>query len=147
MKHGTRLVAGLSAVGLATAFLTGCGSKDPDQALCDDVTALVEAEGASNSQELDQKIGNDPAKLAEMSKGLREAAEKNKDSQYAKSIDLAGRIVEVAAKGAESADAGQVDQAILDELASLGKEAATSEMQQNRQEFSEKCPAFVTGTN
>ncbi|MDK6274572.1 hypothetical protein CJ193_005030 [Pseudoglutamicibacter albus] len=142
MKHGTRLVAGLSAFGLAAAFLTGCGSKDPDQALCDDATAVLEKAGASNTQELDQKLANDPAKLAEVGKGLREAADKNKDSEHAAPVDLAGRMLEVAAKA--SGDPGQMDPETMQELTKLNQEASSPEIDKSAKELTEKCPAFVS---
>lgn len=143
MKHGTRLVAGLSAFGLAAAFLTGCGSKDPDQALCDDATAVIEKAGASNTQELNKKIENDPAKLAEAGKGLREAAEKNKDSEHAAPVDLTGRMLEAAAKA--KGDHSGAGPEILQEIDKLNQEATSPEIEKSAQEFTDKCPAFVSG--
>lgn len=143
MKHGARLVAGLSAFGLAAAFLTGCGSKDPDQALCDDATAVIEKAGASNTQELNKKIENDPAKLAEVGKGFREAAEKHKDSDHAKPVELTGKMLEVAAKA--KGDSGQAGPEILQEINKLNQEATSPEIEKSAQEFTDKCPAFVSG--
>lgn len=144
MKHGTRLVAGLSALGLAAAFLTGCGSKDPHQALCDDATAVIEKAGASNTQELDQKLANDPAKLAEVGKGLREVADKNKDSEHAKPVELTGKMMEAAGKVATAEDPTKVDPAVLQEITQLSKEATSSDLKANADEFAKKCPAFNT---
>ena len=128
---------------MAAAFLSGCGSKDPDQALCDDATAVIEKAGASNTQELNKKIENDPAKLAEVGKGFREAAEKHKDSDHAKPVELMGKMLEVAAKA--KGDSGQAGPEILQEINKLNQEATSPEIEKSAQEFTDKCPAFVSG--
>ncbi|MDZ3744743.1 hypothetical protein QP228_001745 [Pseudoglutamicibacter cumminsii] len=99
MKHGTRLVAGLSALGLMGAFLTGCGSKNPDEALCEDATAALEAAGVSQAKDLEKIIQEDPAKAGEAGRGLREAAEKHNDSEHAKPVELTGKLMESCCEG------------------------------------------------
>lgn len=142
MKHGTRLVAGLSALGLMGAFLTGCGSKNPDEALCDDATAALKAAGISQAKDLEKVIQEDPAKAGEAGKGLREAAEKNKDSEYAKPVEMAGRVTEAAGKVASAEDPTKVDPAVMQEITQLSQEATSSDLKDNADEFAKKCPAF-----
>lgn len=142
MKHGTRLVAGLSALGLMGAFLTGCGSKNPDEALCDDATAALKAAGVSQAKDLEKVIQEDPAKAGEAGKGLREAAEKHKDSEHAKPVELTGKLMEAAGKVATAEDPTKVDPAVMQEITQLSKEATSSDLKANADEFAKKCPAF-----
>ena len=142
MKHGTRLVAGLSAIGLMGAFLTGCGSKNPDEALCDDATAALKAAGVSQAKDLEKVIQEDPAKAGEAGKGLREAAEKHKDSEHAKPVELTGKLMEAAGKVATAEDPTKVDPAVMQEITQLSKEATSSDLKANADEFAKKCPAF-----
>ncbi|PWI27948.1 hypothetical protein [Pseudoglutamicibacter cumminsii] len=144
MKHGTRLVAGLSAIGLMGAFLTGCGSKNPDEALCDDATAALKAAGVSQAKDLEKVIQEDPAKAGEAGKGMREAAEKHKDSEHAKPVELTGKLMEAAGKVATAEDPTKVDPAVLQEITQLSKEATSSDLKANADEFAKKCPAFNT---
>ena len=144
MKHGTRLVAGLSAIGLMGAFLTGCGSKNPDEALCDDATAALNAAGVSQAKDLEKVIQEDPAKAGEAGKGMREAAEKHKDSEHAKPVELTGKMMEAAGKVATAEDPTKVDPAVLQEITQLSKEATSSDLKANADEFAKKCPAFNT---
>lgn len=144
MKHGTRLVAGLSALGLMGAFLTGCGSKNPDEALCEDATAALEAAGVSQAKDLEKVIQEDPAKAGEAGKGMREAAEKHKDSEHAKPVELTGKLMEAAGKVATAEDPTKVDPAVLQEITQLSKEATSSDLKANADEFAKKCPAFNT---
>lgn len=111
--------------------------------MCDDATAVIEKAGASNTQELNKKIENDPAKLAEVGKGFREAAEKHKDSDHAKPVELMGKMLEVAAKA--KGDSGQAGPEILQEINKLNQEATSPEIEKSAQEFTDKCPAFVSG--
>ncbi|MDK6274570.1 hypothetical protein QP116_02225 [Pseudoglutamicibacter cumminsii] len=142
MKHGTRLVAGLSALGLMGAFLTGCGSKNPDEALCEDATAALEAAGVSQAKDLEKVIQEDPAKAGEAGKGMREAAEKHKDSEHAKPVELTGKLMEAAGKVATAEDPTKVDPAVMQEITQLSKEATSSDLKANADEFAKKCPAF-----
>lgn len=142
MKHGTRLVAGLSAIGLMGAFLTGCGSKNPDEALCDDATAALKAAGISQAKDLEKVIQEDPAKAGEAGKGMREAAEKHKDSEHAKPVELTGKLMEAAGKVATAEDPTKVDPAVMQEITQLSKEATSSDLKANADEFAKKCPAF-----
>lgn len=142
MKHGTRLVAGLSAIGLMGAFLTGCGSKNPDEALCDDATAALKAAGVSQAKDLEKVIQEDPAKAGEAGKGMREAAEKHKDSEHAKPVELTGKLMEAAGKVATAEDPTKVDPAVMQEITQLSKEATSSDLKANADEFAKKCPAF-----
>ena len=142
MKHGTRLVAGLSALGLMGAFLTGCGSKNPDEALCDDATAALKAAGVSQAKDLEKVIQEDPAKAGEAGKGMREAAEKHKDSEHAKPVELTGKLMEAAGKVATAEDPTKVDPAVMQEITQLSKEATSSDLKANADEFAKKCPAF-----
>ncbi|MCT1685350.1 hypothetical protein [Pseudoglutamicibacter cumminsii] len=142
MKHGTRLVAGLSALGLMGAFLTGCGSKNPDEALCDDATAALKAAGISQAKDLEKVIQEDPAKAGEAGKGMREAAEKHKDSEHAKPVELTGKLMEAAGKVATAEDPTKVDPAVMQEITQLSKEATSSDLKANADEFAKKCPAF-----
>lgn len=144
MKHGTRIVAGLSAIGLMGAFLTGCGSKNPDEALCDDATAALKAAGVSQAKDLEKVIQEDPAKAGEAGKGMREAAEKHKDSEHAKPVELTGKLMEAAGKVATAEDPTKVDPAVLQEITQLSKEATSSDLKANADEFAKKCPAFNT---
>ena len=83
MKPGSRLVAGLSALGLASTFLTGCGAKDPDEALCEEVTAALESRDIYHLSDTDDAVrllqGGFPAdeqlKVEEQWKGLSEKCE------------------------------------------------------------------------
>lgn len=142
MKHGTRLVAGLSALGLMGAFLTGCGSKNPDEALCEDATAALEAAGVSQAKDLEKIIQEDPAKAGEAGKGLREAAEKHNDSEHAQPVELTGKLMEAAAKVATAEDPTKVDPAVMQEITQLSQEATSSDLKDNADEFAKKCPAF-----
>lgn len=142
MKHGTRLVAGLSALGFMGAFLTGCGSKNPDEALCDDATAALKAAGVSQAKDLEKVIQEDPAKAGEAGKGMREAAEKHKDSEHAKPVELTGKLMEAAGKVATAEDPTKVDPAVMQEITQLSKEATSSDLKANADEFAKKCPAF-----
>lgn len=142
MKHGTRLVAGLSALGLMGAFLTGCGSKNPDEALCDDATDALKAAGISQAKDLEKVIQEDPAKAGEAGKGMREAAEKHKDSEHAKPVELTGKLMEAAGKVATAEDPTKVDPAVMQEITQLSKEATSSDLKANADEFAKKCPAF-----
>lgn len=144
MKHGTRLVAGLSALGLMGAFLTGCGSKNPDEALCEDATAALEAAGVSQAKDLEKVIQEDPAKAGEAGKGLRKAAVKNKDSEHAKPVELTGKLMEAAGKVASAEDPTKVDPAVMQEITQLSQEATSSDLKANADEFAKKCPAFNT---
>lgn len=142
MNRGARLVAGLSALGLMGAFLTGCGSKNPDEALCDDATAALKAAGISQVMDLEKLIEEDPAKAREAGKGLREAAEKHKDSEHAKPVEMTGKFMEVAGKAATAEDPTKVDPAVMQEITQLAEEATSSDLKDNADEFSKKCPAF-----
>lgn len=83
MKPGSRLVAGLSALGLASTFLTGCGAKDPDEALCEEVTAALESRDIYHLSDTEDAVrllpGGFPAdeqlKVEEQWKGLSEKCE------------------------------------------------------------------------
>lgn len=81
MKPGSRLVAGLSALGLAAAFLTGCSGKDPDEGLCEEVTAALESRGIYLSNPdganrlYDELPPDEQLKVEEQWKGLSEKCE------------------------------------------------------------------------
>ena len=83
MKPGSRLVAGLSALGLASTFLTGGGAKDPDEALCEEVTAALESRDIYHLSDTEDAVrllqGGFPAdeqlKVEEQWKGLSEKCE------------------------------------------------------------------------
>lgn len=83
MKPGSRLVAGLSVLGLASAFLTGCGAKDPDEGLCEEVTAALESRDIYHLSDTEDAVrllqGGFPAdeqlKVEEQWKGLSEKCE------------------------------------------------------------------------
>lgn len=140
----TRLVVGLSAFGLAAAFLTGCTPKTPDQQLCHDATQVYKDAGAPNTEELAPLAKEDPAKLAEIGEGFRDAAEKNEASKYAEMIDLTGRLFESLAGLEGETDPKKVDPAKTKHLAELIQEAELPETKLDAQRFKEKCPALYS---
>lgn len=83
MRNSTRLVAGLSAFGMTAVFLTGCGAKDPDEGLCEEVTAALESRGIYHLSDTEDAVrllqGGFPAdeqlKVEEQWKGLSEKCE------------------------------------------------------------------------
>lgn len=83
MKPGSRLVAGLSALGLASTFLTGCGAKDPDEGLCEEVTAALESRDIYHLSDTEDAVRllqggfppDEQLKVEEQWKGLSEKCE------------------------------------------------------------------------
>lgn len=140
----TRLVVGLSAFGYAAAFLTGCTQKTPDQQLCHDATQVYKEAGAPDTDELVPLAKEDPAKLAEIGQGFREAAEKNEGSKYAEMVDLTGRIFESLAGIEGEIDPKKADPAKTKHLAELIQQAELPETKLDSQRFKEKCPALYS---
>lgn len=141
---GTRFVVGLSAFGFAAAFLTGCTQKTPDQQLCHDATQVYKEAGAPDTDELVPLAKEDPAKLAEIGQGFREAAEKNEGSKYAEMVDLTGRIFESLAGIEGETDPKKADPAKTKHLAELIQQAELPETKLDAQRFKEKCPALYS---
>lgn len=137
MKHGTRLVAGLSAFGLAAAFLTGCSSKNLDEGLCEDATKALESVGLKNAKEL---MGiNDAAKLGQLGNGFVQASEKHSESEYAEPVGLIGKMMETVSK----LDKDPNNQELQNELKSAAEQAAKPGVAERADEFGDKCPAFA----
>ena len=138
MKHGTRLVAGLSAFGLAAAFLTGCSSKNPDEGLCEDATKALESVGLKNAKEL---MGiNDAAKLGQLGNGFVQASEKHSDSEYAEPVGLIGKMMETVSK----LDKDPNNQELESDMRGAVEQATKPEVTEKADKFGEKCPAFDT---
>lgn len=98
MKPGSRLVAGLSALGLASAFLTGCGAKDPDEGLCEEVTAALESRGIylSNPDGANRLYDElPPDEQRKVGEEIQAAAQKYNDSEYAELMDLMSQEVQL----------------------------------------------------
>lgn len=100
--------------------------------------------GAPNTDELAPLAKEDPAKLAEIGEGFREAAEKNEASKYAEMVDLTGRIFESLAGLEGEIDPKKADPAKVKHLAELIQEAELPETKLDAQRFKEKCPALYS---
>ena len=132
----TRLVASLSALGLAAAFLTGCSSKNPDEGLCEDATKALESGGLKNAKELSNI--NDAGKLGQLGDGFVQASEKYSESEYSEPVGLMGKMLVTASK----LDKDRNNQELQQELKSAAEQAAKPGVTEKADEFGDKCPAF-----
>lgn len=105
MYRGVRLVAGFSALGIAAAFLTGCSGKnpdesgkDPDEGLCEEVTAAIESRGIDvSAPDSGSRLyaGLPPEEVSKVGKEIRAAAQKYKESNYAELMDIIGETTQL----------------------------------------------------
>ena len=136
---GARLIAGLSALGLAAGLLTGCSNKDPDEALCEDFSQALKNANIESFSDF-MRI-SDSEKLAQFGQDLKGAAEKNSTSELSDPIYLLAKMIDVQVKISEDMSNTEAQA----QMRELGERATDPAMDDKAKQFAEKCPVFEEG--